>query len=93
VVDIPATVTSLPENASAGELPRGAMQTVTDFGPPGYGGPSPPPGKPHRYIFTVYALKVARLGLKPKYPMATVDAAIHKQALAEASFTVTFGHP
>jgi len=93
VVDIPATATSLPENASSDGLPVGAMQTVTDFGPPGYGGPAPPPGKPHRYIFTVTALKVAKLGLKPKYPMASVDAAIKKQALASASFTVTFGHP
>ena len=38
------------------------MQSKTDFGKPGYGGPCPPKGdKPHRYIFTVYALKVDQI--------------------------------
>ncbi|MGE5548889.1 MAG: YbhB/YbcL family Raf kinase inhibitor-like protein [Bacillota bacterium] len=38
------------------ELDNGAMQGKNSFGRIGYGGPSPPKGKPHRYIFTVYAL-------------------------------------
>jgi Raf kinase inhibitor-like YbhB/YbcL family protein len=34
-----------------------AINGLTDFGEPGYHGPCPPPGdKPHRYIFTLYAL-------------------------------------
>jgi Raf kinase inhibitor-like YbhB/YbcL family protein len=37
-------------------LPDGAMQGINDFGKVGYGGPSPPPGKPHRYVFKLYAL-------------------------------------
>lgn len=37
-------------------LPGGARQGKNDFGRFGYGGPSPPPGKPHRYFFKVYAL-------------------------------------
>src|SRR5271170_1039444 len=50
VYNIPATATSLP--AGAGDphknlLPAGALQGRTDFGTPGYGGPCPPPGKPH----------------------------------------------
>ena len=37
-------------------LPVGALETRTDFGGPGYGGPCPPEGDhPHRYPFTVHA--------------------------------------
>jgi Raf kinase inhibitor-like YbhB/YbcL family protein len=39
-----------------GQLPLGAQQGVNDFGSTGYRGPCPPPGKPHRYFFTLYAL-------------------------------------
>lgn len=91
--DIPPAVMGLVENASAEAMPKDSIQSVTDFGPPGYGGPAPPPGKPHRYIFTVYALDVAKLGHGPEDKMTEVDGAIRKHALASASFTVTFGHP
>jgi Raf kinase inhibitor-like YbhB/YbcL family protein len=91
--DIPATATGLPENASAFGMPPGSVQSVTDFGPPGYGGPAPPPGKPHRYVFTLYALKVDKLGLGANDSMIKVDTAIRKAALASANFTVKFGHP
>ena len=38
------------------ELTGGALQGKNDFGRMGYAGPCPPPGRPHRYRFTVYAL-------------------------------------
>src|SRR5262249_51196814 len=38
-----------------GQLPLGAQQATNDFGTPGYGGPKPPPGKPHRYVFRLFA--------------------------------------
>jgi len=41
---------------AGGSLPPGARQGKNDFGKLGYGGPAPPPGKPHRYYFRVYAL-------------------------------------
>ena len=42
--------------------PANAMQSRNDYGEAAYGGPAPPPGdKPHRYIFTVFALKVGKL--------------------------------
>ena len=38
------------------KLDTGALQGRNDFGRIGYGGPCPPPGYPHRYRFTLYAL-------------------------------------
>ncbi|MGN6547943.1 MAG: YbhB/YbcL family Raf kinase inhibitor-like protein [Aureliella sp.] len=38
------------------KLAGGALQGKNDFGKIGYGGPAPPPGKPHRYFFRLYAL-------------------------------------
>src|SRR5579862_8886591 len=64
--DIPADVSSLPADAGDPQkhlMPAGAVQGRTDFGTPGYGGPCPPPGKPHHYHFRLYALKVPKLEL------------------------------
>src|SRR5271170_5279180 len=65
VINIPASTTSIPKNASDAKaklLPEGALQTRTDFGAPGYGGPCPPKGdKPHHYHFTVFAVDVDKL--------------------------------
>ena len=68
VVNIPANVSELAEGAGSagGKLPAGALQTRTDFGAPGYGGLCPPEGDhPHRYLFTVYAVKVDKLDFRP----------------------------
>ena len=56
-----ATLDALPENVPRTEtLPQlgGTFQGRNDFGKLGYGGPCPPPGKPHRYFFKLYALDV-----------------------------------
>lgn len=39
------------------QLTSGALQGKNDFGSIGYGGPCPPPGRAHRYQFTLYALE------------------------------------
>lgn len=44
-----ATLTAPPEIA-------GTIQGMSGFRRAGYRGPAPPPGKPHHYTFTVYAL-------------------------------------
>ena len=55
--NIPSDSCELPEAVPAqAQLPSGALQGKNDFGRIGYAGPCPPPGRPHRYQFTLYAL-------------------------------------
>jgi Raf kinase inhibitor-like YbhB/YbcL family protein len=94
VYDIPASVTGLPQGAGdpGGKMPAGAVQARTDFGTAGYGGPCPPAGdKPHRYLFTVYALKVAKLDVPVGASAARVGGVINSNRLASASFTARYG--
>ncbi|GAN69615.1 kinase inhibitor [Acetobacter orleanensis] len=93
VVNIPASVTALPEGAGSGKggLPQGAMQVRTDFGVPGYGGAAPPPGPAHRYIFTVHALDVPALDVTPDASPALVGFMVHHHKLASASLTALYG--
>lgn len=90
---LPADCTGLPEGAgSGGALPAGAVQGRTDFGSEGYGGAAPPPGdEPHRYIFTVYALKVPRLDVPADATAAMVGFNIHFAKLGQASITALYG--
>ena len=48
-----ALLPGVPKNKT---LDDGSLQGKNDFGRIGYNGPCPPPGKPHRYFFNVYAL-------------------------------------
>ena len=55
--NIPVQSTGLPKGVPKEEtLGDGTRQGRNDFLRIGYGGPCPPPGKPHRYFFKVYAL-------------------------------------
>ena len=89
VVDIPASADSLPEGAGAPAallLPSGALQTRTDFGAPGYGGPCPPEGDhPHRYLFTLFAVSRERLGLDADTMPAVVGFTLNFNTLEKAS--------
>ena len=97
VYNIPATASEIPEGAGAADgkgLPAGSVQGRSDFGPSGFGGACPPPGdKPHRYIFTVYALKTDKLDIPPDATGARVGFMINANKLASASFTAKFGRP
>jgi Raf kinase inhibitor-like YbhB/YbcL family protein len=94
IFDIPPTVTGLARGAGnpGGPRPATAIQVRNDYGEVGYGGPCPPPGdRPHRYIFTVFALKVGHIDLKPDSPCAMVGFHINANKIDEASFTATYG--
>jgi Raf-like protein len=91
VADIPADVRRLPAGITAqgGRLPKGALQTRTDFGTPGYGGACPPEGRKHRYEFTLTALKVAKLpNITAESTPALVGFFTRANSLGEAKFTV-----
>ena len=95
LINLPASTTKLPlgaGDATKNLLPAGALQTQTDFGTPGFGGACPPQGdKPHRYIFTVYALKVESLPLDAKASGALAGYYINANTIAKASITATYG--
>jgi Raf kinase inhibitor-like YbhB/YbcL family protein len=97
VIDIPADVNELASNAGAlnsTTLPKGAVQVRTDYGVAAWGGTCPPQGdKPHRYIFTVYALKTDKLDIPADATAALTGFMIHANMLAKASFTAKYGRP
>ncbi len=95
VYNLPASATGLPEgagNADGKALPAGAVQGRTDFGAAGFGGACPPVGdKPHRYIFTVFALKTDKLELPADATAALVGYMLNANKLGTASFTAKYG--
>lgn len=94
IFDIPAHVRELATNAGNAKLnltPAGSIQSVTDFGMKGFGGPCPPPGHGiHQYIITVYALKTDKLGLNDTANPATVGFYLWSQTLAKASIVAYY---
>jgi Raf kinase inhibitor-like YbhB/YbcL family protein len=93
VVNIPPDVGELPAGAGSGggKLPAGALQTRTDFGKPGYGGPCPPEGDhPHRYLFTVFAVAKEKLDVTADTSAAVIGFNLHFATLEKASIMGLF---
>lgn len=89
--NIPADRTDLAEAQPArGALPGGARQGKNDFGKLGYGGPAPPPGKPHRYLFKLYALDTT-LNLPEGATKKQAEDAMKGHILAETQLIGTYG--
>ena len=95
VYNIPASATELPEGAGGTDgkgLPAGTAQGRTDFGSAGFGGACPPKGdKPHRYIFTVHALKTDKIEVPADASAALVGFMLNANRLAKASFEARYG--
>ena len=77
--------TSISENS----VPAGAVEGVTDFGVPGYGGPCPPSGT-HRYFFKLFALDTT-LELDPSATAADLEAAIQGHLLDSVELVGLYG--
>lgn len=85
VINLPATTTSID-----GTLPETARELRNDYGAFGYGGPCPPKGRNHRYVFSVYALDVPSLPLPREATGALVRFMLLKHAIARGRVTGTF---
>jgi Raf kinase inhibitor-like YbhB/YbcL family protein len=109
VYNIPANATGLAQGAgnAPGTLPMPAFGGTNDFQDTGvtgvngnYGGPCPPAGdKPHRYVFSVYALAVDNVQAAAGVPKTgtaalygfVLNKGLGENMLGKASFTATFG--
>ena len=91
VVNIPAAVNSVPQNASIDNtLPEAAFEIRNDYGIAGFGGACPPPGEVHRYIFTVYALGTEQLELPDNPSNALVGFMTRANMLDSTSITAVY---
>lgn len=95
VINLPANARELPRGAGKADgsaLPAGARHINTDFGSPGWGGPCPPAGnKPHRYNFTLYALKVDKLELPATATASLAGFMVNANSVGKATFTAVYG--
>lgn len=67
------------------QLSDGTRQGRNDFRKIGYNGPCPPPGKPHRYFFKLYALD-SELKLAPGSSKSDVEKAMEGHTLGRAEW-------
>ena len=89
--DLPSTTSTLSEGVpKVAELPGGGRQGVNDFHKLGYGGPCPPPGKPHRYFFKLYALD-SKLNLKAGASKQEVEQSMQSHILGKAEVMGKYG--
>jgi Raf kinase inhibitor-like YbhB/YbcL family protein len=89
--NLPPDARALPEAVpKTASLPDKARQGRNDFGKTGYGGPCPPPGKPHRYFFKLYALD-AMLSLEAGATKADTAKAMNGHILAQAELIGKYG--
>ena len=98
VYNIPADAGGLVEGASStARMPSGSQELNSDFVTfnipgfgRGYGGPWPPNG-PHRYVFTLFALKLKSVDLPQDADFVAFSQAILPVTIEQASFTAIYG--
>ncbi|NPV13662.1 YbhB/YbcL family Raf kinase inhibitor-like protein [candidate division WOR-3 bacterium] len=91
IYNIPGVVRRLPEGVvNKEQLDDGTKQGVNSFQRIGYNGPKPPPGKPHRYIFQLYALDTI-LDLPPGASVGKLQEAMTGHIRAEARLVGIYG--
>jgi len=88
IYNIPADARQLRKGYPKISGKDGTSQGMTDFGKVGYNGPCPPKGKPHRYIFTLYALD--KEFTEPNLNNRSLKAAMKGHIIGEATITGLF---
>ncbi|HUA13848.1 MAG TPA: YbhB/YbcL family Raf kinase inhibitor-like protein [Verrucomicrobiae bacterium] len=89
--NLPPGKRSLAEGAAkSATLPDGSHQGSNDFRKTGYKGPCPPPGKPHRYYFKLYALDV-KLELRSGSGKRDLEAAMKGHILGQTEWMGRYG--
>jgi Raf kinase inhibitor-like YbhB/YbcL family protein len=95
VYDLPAHVEKLPAGAGVEHsqlVPAETRQGRTDLGEDAYHGPCPAKGDPpHRYVFTIYALNVAKLDVPADSSGAMVTSTVQDHLLGKAVFVAHYG--
>jgi Raf kinase inhibitor-like YbhB/YbcL family protein len=93
VANIPANVRKIPEGASEHQkLPKNVIEGRNDYGKASYGGPCPPiADRPHRYVFTIYALNRETVDVNAESSGAVMGFNAKQNSLGEASFTSRYG--
>jgi Raf kinase inhibitor-like YbhB/YbcL family protein len=88
--NLPASAHELPEAvAKQDQLVDGTRQGRNSSRKIGYNGPCPPPGKPHRYFFRLYALD-AKLELAPDASSADLQRAMKGHVMGQAEYMGTY---
>jgi Raf kinase inhibitor-like YbhB/YbcL family protein len=88
---MPPSTPALPEGVPTdAQLPGGMKQGVSSARSAGYHGPCPPPGKPHRYFFKLYALD-AEMNLSERTNKSALEEAMKGHILAEAQIMGRYG--
>jgi Raf kinase inhibitor-like YbhB/YbcL family protein len=93
VINIPASVTSLPAGAGDGDetLPEGSTHVANDAGLRRYVGAAPPPGDPHRYFVVASALDVGEAGVPETATPALASFQALEHTIARAMLVPVYG--
>ena len=95
VIDLPATVTSLPSGAGAGDLslPEGAFHVRNDYMSKDFGGAAPPQGDPpHRYVIAVHAVDTGKLGIDSDVSPAVAGFNLRFHTIGRGLLIPVYGH-
>ncbi len=90
VDNIKTGASSLSGDKSA--MPADAIESFTSYSSKGFGGACPPKGdKPHRYIFTVYALDIEKIEQTADARPELIGFFVNSHAIAKASIMAYYG--
>lgn len=92
VFNIPNSVAQLKTGASNSTMPTAAIESTNSYGSKGFGGACPPQGdKPHRYIFTVFALNIEKIEQTADARPELVGFFLNSHVIAKASILAYYG--